>query len=116
MAGPPSIFSTSDGSDPNANGRRYTLSLGAPTLRAVGFGSCHLSDAMIEMGRKGLAHCAWRTPVLSYTPREASQLIGFYTGELAIPAWLRPLTVADAADPAAPQGPQNRSGLMQQMA
>jgi hypothetical protein len=32
------IFSTGDGSDPNTNGRRYAVSLGAPTTRVVGSG------------------------------------------------------------------------------
>jgi hypothetical protein len=74
------IFSTSDGSDPNTNGRRYAVSLGAPATRAVGLGSCHLHDALIELEDKALVHWAWRTPALAHTPREAAQL-------LRLPSW-----------------------------
>jgi len=91
------IFSTGDGSDPNTNGRRYAVSLGAPTTRVVGLGSCHLHDALIELEDKALVHWAWRTPALAHTPREAAQLLGFHLGELDIPAPLHSVTVADTA-------------------
>lgn len=89
------IFSTSDGSDPNTNGRRYTVSIGEPTFKVLGLGSCHLFEALVSLEERGLAHGLWRPPLLVYTPREALQLIGFYGGEQDIPAWLHPLTVAD---------------------
>lgn len=91
------IFSTGDGSDPNINGRRYTVSLGAPAIRAVGFGSCHLHNALIELEEKALVHWAWRTPALAHTPREAAQLLAFHLGELDVPTPLHAVTVADTA-------------------
>ena len=91
------IFSTSDGSDPNTNGRCYAVSLGAPTMRVVGLGSCHLHDALIELEDKALVHWTWRTPALAHTPREAAQLLAFHLGELDIPTPLHPVTVADTA-------------------
>ena len=91
------IFSTSDGSDPNTNGRRYGVALGAPTTRVVGLGSCHLHDALIELEDKALVHWAWQTPALAHTPREAAQLLAFHLGELDIPVPLHSVTVADTA-------------------
>lgn len=53
-------FSTSDGSDPNANGRAYAVSLAAPTLRLLGFGSCHLHAALQDLKARPSARSGLR--------------------------------------------------------
>ena len=99
------IFSTRDGSDPNVNGCGYAVSLGEPTLTTVGFGSCHLHDALSDLEERKLAHRTWQTPLLVYTPREAAQLVAFYAGEQDIPACLRMFTVTGGEDTAPGQRP-----------
>jgi hypothetical protein len=95
------LFSTSDGSDPNANGRRYSVFLGQPTLQVLGFGSCHVHDAVARLHARGLAYSLWSSPTLSYSPREALQLADFHGGRLDIPAHLHALTVAGEGEPVA---------------
>src|SRR3954454_18100274 len=68
-------FSTSDGSDPNANGRASAVSLAAPTLRLLGFGSCHLHAALQDLQSRGLAQNVWPQAKASYSPRETLQLV-----------------------------------------
>ena len=79
------IFSTSDGSDPNLNGRRYSISLGNPTLTTIGFGSCHLHDALQDLEDRRLAPRAWKSPVHVYTPREMAQLVAFTRASVISP-------------------------------
>ena len=100
------IFSTSDGSDPNVNGFRYAVSLGEPTLTTLGFGSCHLHDALSDLEERKLAYRTWQTPLLVYTPREAAQLVAFYSGEQDIPEWLHMFTVASGGGAAPRQLPR----------
>jgi len=88
------LFSTSDGTDPNLNGRKYAVFVAAPTLRVLGFGSCHLYDALGSLQIRGMARCIWNAPLPSLTPRETLQLIRFYGGQFQIPDPLHILTVA----------------------
>lgn len=88
-------FSSSDGSDPNLNGRSYTAVIGVPTPHVLGLGSCNLYEALALLQARGLAYCRWQDPVLSYSPREALQLIEFHAGGLEIPEALHPFTIAN---------------------
>src|SRR5205085_4818377 len=65
-------FSTIDGSDPNINGRRYTVSIMPPAIKLLGFGSCHVSAAVEDLQRRDLADSLWRDPALSNSPRRRS--------------------------------------------
>jgi hypothetical protein len=87
------LFSTSDETDPNANGRTYTIEIGAPTLRMRAFGSCHVHAAVRALEQRGLAYSAWRQPVISFSPRETLQLIRFDLAHLHIPPALLPFAV-----------------------
>ena len=46
-------FSTSDGSDPNENGRRYSFALARPKLKVAGFGGCHTHAALQSLAARG---------------------------------------------------------------
>ncbi len=87
-------FSTRDGSNPNVNGFRYTVSVGEPTLKLAGFGSCHLSAALNDLHVRGLAYSLWSDPSPTVSPREALQLIDFRLGRLDIPEPQRSLVVS----------------------
>jgi hypothetical protein len=87
-------FSTSDGTDPNANGRTYTVAIGDRPLTLLGFGSCHLHDALGGLRTRGLANVRWATPSLSYSPQETLQLIEDHLGLTQIPDVLRDFALA----------------------
>jgi hypothetical protein len=91
------FFSTGDGSDPNANQRAYTLSLGVPTLKLLGFGSCHVHSALADLDSRGRAYRLWRDPGLTYTPRETLQLIEFHLGLLEIPKLVQAVALSTDA-------------------
>ncbi len=84
------LFSTKDGSDPNTNGRVYGLYRGAPTPRVLAFGTCHLHGAIENLENRGLAHSLRRAPFLTFTPREALQLIDFDFARVEIPDAFHP--------------------------
>jgi hypothetical protein len=90
-------FSTSDGSDPNTNRRTYTLSIGAPTLKLLGFGSCHVHSALADLDARGRAYRLWRDPGMTYTPRETLQLIEFHLGLLEIPELVQAVALSTDA-------------------
>src|SRR5205085_9295433 len=87
-------FSTIDGSDPNINGRRYTVSIMPPAIKLLGFGSCHVSAALEDLQRRDLADNLWRDPGLSNSPRETLQLLKFHLGMLDVPKPLQEFTVS----------------------
>jgi hypothetical protein len=78
-------FSTSDGTDPNANGRRYTVALGPPALKVLGFGSCHLHAALADLQARGLARSLWPDARVSYSPRETLEVIEVELGRRTLP-------------------------------
>jgi len=78
-------FSTSDGSDPNTNDRRYTVAIGEPTLKLLGLGSCHVNLALMDLHKRGLAYSLWGDFGITYTPRETLQMIEYHFGRLEIP-------------------------------
>ena len=96
------LFSTSDGTDPNTNGRVYSLYRGAPTIRMLAFGSCHVHGAIDNLTRRGLAYSLRRTPFLTFTPRETLQLIEFDFGRLQVPEILQPFAVPRDAETVLP--------------
>lgn len=78
-------FSSSDGSNPNVNGRVYSIELkeGArPTLLALG--SCHMHSAIRALVRDDKVEQVWSNPGLSYSPGETLQLLQHYNGEKKI--------------------------------
>lgn len=87
------FFSTRDGSDPDTNGRAYRVELGTPTPQMLAFGSCHLHGAIDNLELRGLAYSVRRTPYLTFTPREALQLIEFDLGLRQIPENFQPYAV-----------------------
>jgi hypothetical protein len=93
------LFSTSDGSNPNHNGRTYALFVGSPTPNVVGFGSCHLHAALAGLHARGLVNLLWRELPVTYTPRETLQLIEFHRGRLDVSEQLRDLSVATDREP-----------------
>lgn len=93
------LFSSSDGSDPNVNGRQYRVSFDPRMLGLLGFGSCHLYDALASLRARDLANCPWTDPGLSYSPRETLQLIDFHHGRLEIPAPLQALALSTMPGP-----------------
>lgn len=90
-------FSTSDGSDPNTSPGHYTVSTGAPTLKVLGFGSCHLHAALTDLQTRGLVHSVWSDPLLSYSPRETLQLVQVQLGRVALPAVVRDFVLSTGA-------------------
>jgi hypothetical protein len=84
------LFSTTDGSDPNANGRVYRVFRRLPTIRMLAFGGCNLHAAVQNLEVRGLAYSERRVPVLTFTPREVLQLVRSGFGELEVPDAFRP--------------------------
>lgn len=88
-------FATSDGTDPNANDRCYSLtSIGTPALKLLGLGGCHLHAALADLDSRDFAQRLWKDPGISYTPRETQQLIEFHLGQLEIPESLHALALS----------------------
>jgi hypothetical protein len=86
-------FSTTDGSDPNENGRDYTLAIGRPTLSILGLGSCHVHAALRNLHARHLAFSLWSDAGVSYSLRETLQLVQFHLGKIELPPALRSLTL-----------------------
>lgn len=59
----------------------------------LAFGSCHVHGAIDNLELRGLAYGLRRTPYLTFTPREALQLIEFDLGMLPIPEPLQAYAV-----------------------
>lgn len=93
-------FSTSDGSNPNENGRHYAVALQAPALRLLALGSCNLAQAVMRLhGRDGIRN-VWPDAKTSYSLREHRQLLRHYTGRALVQERLQPYTVAARLLPA----------------
>lgn len=88
-------FSTRDGSDPNANGRRYAASIGAATLKLLGFGTCHLGAALVDLHERGAAYNLWNDPEPTASPRETLQLVELQLGRLEVPRALKALALSN---------------------
>jgi hypothetical protein len=100
------LFSTSDGSDPNINGRRYAVAVGPAKPAVLAFGSCHIHDAVAGLAAQRLARPSWTRPVLTYSTSEALQLLHWSRGELTIPPHLLPFTsLPDDGPPGLPAAP-----------
>jgi hypothetical protein len=92
-------FSTSDGSDPNGNGRTYSVTVLRPTLRMLVLGSCNTAAAaMMLHGRDGVASL-WPDAPPVYSLRETLQLLRHFSGRSAVPAPLRRLCIAVRVSP-----------------
>ncbi len=75
-------FSSSDGSDPNINGRVYSVDrsdAARPSLLALG--SCHMHAAVRALARQDKVEPVWSSPALSYSPGETLQLLRHFSGE-----------------------------------
>ena len=88
------IFSTSDGSDPNLNCRTYSISLEPARLQFMGYGSCHVQDALFDLDFNSLAGAVAnsipsRNTLISHYPKATLQQIEFLRGELSIPQVVR---------------------------
>src|SRR4051794_8468630 len=92
------LLSTSDDTDPNVNGRRYSVGSGTSTPLVLGLGGCHLHGALAQLHAQGRIYPLWPAPLLAYSPREALQLIEFHRGTRGIPDWLHALTAAATWD------------------
>ncbi len=86
-------FSTSDGSDPNRNGRAYWVQPGAPTWRVLELGGCHMHDAVESAHDRGLIDGRWRASTATYSPREALWLARQALDVVTAPDLLRPLAL-----------------------
>jgi hypothetical protein len=91
------LFSTRDGSDPNTNGCVYTVYIREPSVRMLAFGSCNIHAAVSNLESRGLAYAARRVPVLTFTPREALQLIEAGYRRVRVPEAFRPFAAPDEA-------------------
>ena len=89
-------FSSSDGSDPNANGRLYEVSIGAKTPKTLALGSCNLHQAMDAAAKASEVNLAWGRQAVVYTAREALQFLAFHKGQVRIAAELQPMALRDS--------------------
>lgn len=87
-------FSSSDGSDPNRNGRRYSFYRGTPTPKVLGLGTCHLHPALAVAQQRGLVQNLWPNPGITSTAREALQALRHYAGIAPLPPSLMPVPIA----------------------
>ncbi len=91
-------FASSDNSDPNTNGRVYSVRVGPPIFNAMTFGSCHLTFAIQTLEKSGEGNRVFTGPSQSHYTREAIQHLRLYRGELDMPEPLRRLSLKPEDD------------------
>jgi hypothetical protein len=92
-------FSTSDGSDPNTNGRVYAYRLAAARPIVLTLGSCHLHQAMDRLERRGRLFRLAPTYDTINSTADARQLIEACLGDLDDPGLVRPVCAMPRASP-----------------
>ncbi len=89
-------FSSSDGSDPATNGRRYEVSVGAISPKTLALGTCNLHEAMDAAAAASEVDLAWGRQAVIYTPREALQFLDFHRNRTPIALELQPMALRDS--------------------
>lgn len=77
-------FSTSDGSDPNTNGRSYVATMTAARPKFLGLGSCHMGFVQRALAAKGRVQEIFPCALTHYTG-ETLQMLRHIRGEVFIP-------------------------------
>lgn len=93
------LFAPSDGSNPNLNGRKYSIRVHGPAPRVFAFGTCHVQDALIELHNQGRVTALRTIPSYSHSSGEILQQIAYYNKEREIPADLLPFAMNYPAMP-----------------
>ena len=82
-------FSTSDGSDPNTNGRSYLATMTAARPKFLGLGSCHIGFVQRALAAKGRVQEIFPCALTHYTG-ETLQMLRHIRGEVFIPEEFKP--------------------------